>query len=312
MPAPRLDRSPLRAWGCRTALALTLGAVTVAGNPWAPPAVALAQEGGVQKLIDRGSDQFDDLRYEESIQTLSAALLRPGASKPQKVEIYRLLAYNFITINRSEEADAAVRGILVIDPDFKLSEKESPRFRDFFEETRKKWEDEGRPGLEEASGAGKVQAAAKIVHTSPAQVEPGTIIKLSGKIEDPAGVVHSVELAYRTGSKGKFTTRTLAYSMGDFRGQIPATVVKPPLVEYYLIAADSAGLPLAARGDADAPLRVTVPDDSGGGVLTSPWFWIPVGVVVVGGAILVGALAAGGGTDDPGSRTSTVQINVGE
>ncbi|MFS8071572.1 MAG: hypothetical protein ACMG6S_34825, partial [Byssovorax sp.] len=93
-----------------------------------------------------------------------------------------------------------------------------------------------------------------------------------------------VQLAYRTGSTGKFVTVTGTYSLGQFRTQIPGTAVKPPLIEYYLQAVDKSGLPLTSRGDATAPLRVVVA--GGGGVLTSPFFWVPVSAAVVGGAVL--------------------------
>ena len=86
---------------------------------------ALAQGGasagkGVTSLIQKGGELFDDQQYEESIQTLSAALMRPGTQKSDKIEIYRLLAYNYITLKRTEEADAAVRGLYVVDESFTL------------------------------------------------------------------------------------------------------------------------------------------------------------------------------------------------
>src|ERR1700744_1463206 len=99
------------------------------------PAAALAQGGAktsTTTLIQRGAALFDDQAYEESIQSLSAALVRPGASDKEKIETYRLLAYNFIILKRPEEAAASVRGILVIDESFSLPPPESPRFRDFF------------------------------------------------------------------------------------------------------------------------------------------------------------------------------------
>ena len=70
-----------------------------------------AQPAGRQDLITRGKNLFDDQQYEESIQTLSAALLRPNNTKEQRIEIYRLLAYNYITLNRKEEAESAARGL---------------------------------------------------------------------------------------------------------------------------------------------------------------------------------------------------------
>src|SRR5215211_5833101 len=62
-----------------------------------------------QDLVAKGQAQFEDQQYEESIQTLSGALLRPNNTPAQKVEIYRLLALNYITLGRTQEADNAVR-----------------------------------------------------------------------------------------------------------------------------------------------------------------------------------------------------------
>src|SRR5690606_15799459 len=114
---------------------------------------------------------------------------------------------------QEEEADAAVRGLLVIEPEYVLPETESPRFRDFFEETRKKWEEEGRPGLEAATASGP---PVTIKHSAPAQVESGLGISLTGNIEDPKAVVAKVVLFYRTGSSGKFETAKVKYAMRKF------------------------------------------------------------------------------------------------
>lgn len=269
------------------------------------PATAFAQGKSTASLIARGSELFDDQQYEESIQTLSAALLRPGTSKEEKIEIYRLLAYNYITLKRMDEADAAVRGLLVIDEAFTLPPTESPRFRDFFKATREKWESEGKPGKSDAVTQ-KVEKPIKIEHTSPAQVAPDTTIKLSGTVDDPEGRVRGVQLAYRTGAKGKFVTVAATFTMGSFRTQIPSASVKPPLVEYYLQAVDKGGLPLGSRGDAATPLRIAVPAPEKGGVLSSPWFWVPVGLAVVGGAVATAFFITNA------NKTSTVTINVRE
>ncbi len=278
------------------ALAVALHAATFSFAP-----CAFAQpKSTTTTLVQRGSELFDDQQYEESIQTLSAALVRPGATTKEKIEIYRLLAYNYIILKRSDEADAAVRGILVIDEGFALPPTESPRFRDFFESTRKKWEAEGKPGK---AAAGEADASRiKMQHTSPAEAPKNEAIKLSGTIEDPEAKVRGVQLAYRSGTKGKFVTIAATYALGSFRAQIPAASVKPPLVEYYVLAIDKGGLPLASRGDAANPIRIVV---QGGGVLASPFFWVPVGVLVAGGAVLTAVLLTQG-------KTSKVTIGVKE
>jgi hypothetical protein len=234
--------------------------------------------------------------------------LRPGSSEAEKTETYRLLAYNYIILKRTEEADAAVRGILVLNEKFSLPPTESPRFRDFFDATRKKWADEGKPGVVVVGVPVVQDKPIRMAHASPAQTPARATFKLVGSIEDPDGRVRGVQLAYRTGSTGKFITVAGTYSLGQFNAQIPGVAVKPPLIEYYLQAVDKSGLPLTSRGDATAPLRVVVPSN---GVLTSPFFWVPVGAVVVGGAILTAVLLSSSSTTTA-KNTATVTIGVKE
>jgi hypothetical protein len=276
--------------------------VAVESTSFAQPA-AKQDKANVSSLIQRGSELFDDAEYEESIQTLSAALLRPGSSKQEKVEIYRLLAYNYIVLKRADEADAAVRGLL--DESYSLPASESPRFKDFFKATREKWESEGKPGRE-AAASPAADKPIRIMHTSPAQVPPGTLIKLTGHVEDPEGKVRGMQLAYRAGAEGKFVLVPASYTLGEFRAQIPSDAVKPPLVEYYLQATDKGGLPLTSRGDAATPLRIAVPAAQKGGVLSSPWFWVPVGLAVVGGGVAATYILLNR------QQTSTVTISVRE
>jgi len=46
-----------------------------------------------------------------------------------------------------------------------------------------------------------------------------------------------------------------------------------------------------------APLEPEEGDGGGGSIFASPWFWVIVGVVVVGSAIGIGIAAASGGQD---------------
>lgn len=287
----------------RPALLALLACAAVAGAP----APATAQQAPASTLIQRGSELFDDQRYEESIQTLSAALVRPGLTKQERIEVYRLLAYNYIILKRAEEADSAVRGLLAVDEAFALPPTESPRFRDFFAATRAKWEEEGKPGKVDDTRPVAPPKPVRIFHSSPAQAAAGAAIKLSGSLGDEDNRVKGVQLAYRSGSTGRFITVPATTALGKFRAQIPAASVRPPLVEYYFTAVDQGGLPLTSRGDAAAPLRVAVaaPKEERS-VFASPWFWVPVGVAVVGGAVATAVIL---GTQ---SQTSTVSIRVTE
>ena len=290
----------MRVFGLLLALLLAFCAVTAA------PTIAHAQskKQSVASLLKKGQELFDEQRYEESIQTLSAALMRPGIDKQEKVDVYKLLAYNYIVLQRDDEADGAVRGLYAQDPDYVLPETESPRFRDFFVKVKEEWEAEGRPGLQVDKPEGPAASKVKIKHASPAQVDAGATISVEGSIDDPEAQVAVVRVFYRQGSDGKFVGVKAKYAMRKFSVDIPAQVVEAPLVEYYVVAFDNGLLPVASRGDADVPLRIAVND--GGGVLTSPWFWVPVSVAVVAAVVIPVVIVT------TRSSEATVRVNVFE
>lgn len=266
-----------------------------------------------QDLIAKGQQQFEDQQYEESVQTLSAALLRPSNTKEQRVEIYRLLALNYITLNRTTEAENAVRGLLVQQPEYQLPPGESPRFRDFFSATQKKWEADGRPGLEDTTKPAP-QKLVPFRHQPPSQSEPDKPIALRGHIEGAS----VVRLYYRTGSSGDFTdVEATLDEKGDVSVEIPASAVKPPIVEYYLVAQDPKSNVVGARGDLQTPLRIAVSEGGGKGWVLP----VAIGGGVLGAAAIVGVLAlagvfkgsSGGGTSPPTPGTkSTVSVSIGE
>lgn len=298
------------------ALALALlapGAASAQGKPKprpaAAPAPAAPAPAAPQDLVERGRALFEDQQYEDSIQVLSAALMRPNNTKEQRIEIHRLLALDYITLGRKDEAESAVRGLLVIEPDYQLPASESPRFRDFFAEARKRWEAEGRPGFVVEKAPPK---PVLLRHASPSSSEPDRGVELRGRLEDPDGRVKALRVFFRTGSKGEFTEAEVEREGQGFRAKIPASAVKPPIVEYYLLAEGAGGEPLVARGEPSAPLRVAVTEPSKGWVLP-----VAIGGGILGAAVLVGGLALAGvfKSSSPapsGPGTSIVSVSVSE
>lgn len=272
-------------------------------------ASAAPKSGTTADLTAKGRDLFDDQRYEESIQTLSGALVRPGNTKEEKIEILRLLALDYITLDRKEEAESAVRGLLVLQPDYELPASESPRFRDFFAAAREKWIAEGKPGTEAPS-----RSPVTLKHMSPESAEEGHTIELRARLDDPAKRTQKIDLYYRAGTKGNFN-KTAARVMGSsVRVQIPGSSVKPPLIDYYFEAYDGAGILVTSRGDASAPLRIAVPESKNGWVLP-----VAIGGGILGAAAIVGGLALAGvfksssGSPPPsGPGTSTVTVSIGQ
>ena len=232
----------------------------------APKPAASAQPQPTD-LIAKGTELFEDQEYEESVQTLSAALLRPSNTKEQKIEIYRLLALNYITLGRKAEADNAVRGLLVVRADYDLPATESPRFRDFFKEARAKWEAEGRPGLVKEKTA---ERPITLRHVSPSSAAFGKRIDLKATLDDPNKQVASVKLYYRAGAKGDYIEAPAEVDDESVRVPIPGTAVKPPLVAYYFEVLDAKGAVITSRGDLQAPLRIPVPEPESGGFTAVP------------------------------------------
>lgn len=271
MVAPMAAMTCTRTWMAR-GLAAALVALAVAGT---------ASHASAQNpLIARGQQEYAELRYEEALQTLSAALVRSGNSQGESATIYRLLAFTYLALQRQEEASGAYRQLLTIEPEFQPGSDVAPRVREFFDNVRSQWEAEGRPGT-------GPPPPVSIQHRSPAEAEPGAEVELSATVEDPSGRVDRLVLAYRQGTEAVFERLDAFRAASGFNATIPGSAVAPPLVEYYFEALDGTGLPVAARGDVAAPLRIAVADPNAGGVnvLEEWWFWTIIGVVVAGGIV---------------------------
>ncbi|AKF09034.1 hypothetical protein [Sandaracinus amylolyticus] len=264
-------------------------------------AVPAHAQGG-NPLIERGIGEYDELRFEEALQTLSAALVRHGNTREQQGQIYRYLALTYLALDREEEAAGAWRSMLAIDPAHEASSDLSPRFREFFAQVRQQWESEGRPGR-------APPAPVSIQHRSPPQANRGEAVELSAQVDDPGGRVAQLVLAYRQGTSAVFRRVDTTREGNDYVATIPADDVSPPLVEYYFEAVDGGGLPIASRGDVAAPLRIAVPAP-GGDVTSEAWFWIAIGggAAVVAGAIVLGVVlgSQGGGNNPQGTLVITI------
>jgi tetratricopeptide (TPR) repeat protein len=277
-----------------------LSRVHLVGFALAVASLAFAVSASAQNpLIQQGQAQIDELSFEEALQTLSAALVRPGNTTTDQAAIYRLLAYTYFALERETEAEGAYRLLLALDPSYTPGSDVAPRFREFFVAARERWEADGRPGV-------PPPAPVSIRHRSPAQAEIGQSIELTAELDDPSDRVQSLVLAYRRGSADVFLRRDTEQSGAAYRATLPGDAVAPPLVEYYFEALDATGLPIASRGDVAAPLRIAVPEESFS-IFEQWWFWVGAVAIVAGGVTLAIVLATSdGGQETPG----TFVINV--
>lgn len=266
--APRRIVAPARV---ALGLALALGSVN-----------ALAQNNS--QLIETGRSQYENLQYEEAIQTLSAAIIRRGNNTQSEAAIYNLLALSYLALSRNDEAEGAFRLVLVRDPEYVVDRGLAPRVREFFEGVRRRWESEGRPGVARTAAQPQSLRSVSIEHRSPAEHTRQTALTLSATVVDPDRRASGLVLAWRAGSRGLFHRVNTQNTGGTFAATLPAAEVRPPFVEYYFEAVDESGIAVTARGDAFAPLRVVVPGESTS-IVSRWWFWVGAAVLVAGAAV---------------------------
>jgi len=290
--------SRLLAWGA--AICLSLATLALPAAPAQAQRSGRAQAGN--PLIEQGQSLYDDLRFEEALQVLSAALIRAGNTPQDRVTIYRILAFTYLALGREEEAGGAYQSLLAIDPEYQMDSDVSPRTHTFFNQIREQWEAAGRPGVSTAP-----PAPVEIRHRSPAQAERNQAVELTASVDDPQGRVAHLVLAYRQGTADVFQRIETERGAEGFSATIPAEDVSPPLVEYYFEAVDAQGLPIAARGDVAAPLRIAVPAPNNS-VFRKWWFWTAA-AVVVGGAVAAAVVLSGGGGTSP-TQQGTLLITV--
>jgi hypothetical protein len=143
---------------------------------------------------------------------------------------------------------------------------------------------------------------------------------VAGTISRGRKRVSKVIVHYRCAGTKVFRKAVATIEANRFSTVIPGNAMKPPMLEYYIEAIGSKGLPVASRGDIAAPLRVSVPrEEASSGLLSSPWFWVTAAVVAAGGATATYVLTrdSGGGQDSSGSEPvgpamSRVVITIGE
>ncbi len=268
------------------------------------PASVFAQNA---TLVQTGHAQYDNLQYEEAIQTLSAAIIRRGNTPAQEVQIYELLGLSYLALARNDEAEGAFRLALAREPGHALDPNLAPRVLEFYSGVRQRWIAEGRPGMPRPSEAAHVPVPVVIEHRSPPTQDRGNALELTANVVDPDRRAAGLVLAWRQGSRGLFHRVSARGAGGAFSATVPGTDVRPPVLEYYLEAVDPNGIAVTSRGDAFAPLRVVVPADVASPIWSRWWFWTGAAVVVTGVAVLTYFLVSSSNSS-PGPAQLTINV----
>ena len=129
------------------------------------------------------------------------------------------------------------------------------------------------------------------VQANPTPGRPRQPVIISAGVADASGI-EAVKLYFRMQGEQSFLTTDMTLSGTVFRGEIPASVVRVGILEYYLEATDSSANRNQARSPADAPgslhflqvIEDTQPSDGGCGCSSSPsgaWTLLPLLLLLV-------------------------------
>lgn len=281
---------------------------------WFLPEQSFAAAGG--DLIEEAANAFSTLDFEGALSNLDQAQKIKGNTPQDLVRIFALRAKCLISLGREDEAAKAFTAALSIDPTFRLSTDDSPRFAEPFQ----KLLDQGVAKLE-------------VTVTPPDEVVVGEPVLVTVEVvADPAGISDNLRLRYRRGKK-KFSALKVRLVRGKrMRFYLGPSVWKAEglqAIEWCGEIRDRFGGLLARKGDADHPLKITVKKKLiAAPVLPPPpvpvarpeekkpppppawyerwWVWAIVGGVAVAAGTTVGILAASG--DEPDHRTFSIQI----
>jgi len=119
-----------------------------------------------------------------------------------------------------------------------------------------------------------------IVHTPPESAREGQAVEIQAQVTDDVSGVAQVLLRYRRRGRKTFTSQRMTpIAPEKFRAFIPGKEVKPPAVEYYIMATDSAGNAPSEWQSGLNPFVLQVTAQKG----KKKWMWLVTGAAVVGG-----------------------------
>jgi hypothetical protein len=257
---------------------------------WALASPVRAQ--GASGALARAEEAYLEVDFDGTLAAAQEALREGRHTPAQLVRLYELLGVSSAAVGEAERARDFFVRMLAIDPGADLDDTVPPRLRAPFLEARGIVT--SRPErLGAEVGLARVQSALHVALTDPFQL--GRTLRVHARLEG-----------------------TLEFSMREEAAQ---TVMFARLegaasadrVEYWVELVDPFGNQILVLGSEFEPRVVgrAVAGAGGGGgggggggdVLSEPWLWIVVGVVVVGGGVTAGIIL--------GDQASRLELRTG-
>ncbi len=249
-------------------LAMAALAAPALGGPKAPPPPPPAEVEVAEQL-------YAKLDYDGANSVAERVTKLRGLTHDQLVRVYRVLAVTYAILDKEEQAKEAFILLLTYDPEYQVDQNLGPRVSTPFVEAKGFWRSQAmKPSLD-------VQLSVR--------VQEGGTLRVTTR--DPTKVVKKLNVGYRWGSSGEYTTSSLA--IGD---NVTTQVMPGPAgrtrVDYWVQALDErddvameVGQPLVPKTFFAEVSKGAAGGTKSGFVGSTP-FWLGLGgVAAVGGAV---------------------------
>lgn len=270
----------------RIAAVAAIAVVLALAGPAAAQESADQQLGSVRELVMYAN-------YRAALPAVQTFLQRTDLTAQQRNAGLEVLAIVDLALRDEAGARQALSQLYSRDPGHRLSDPDaSPVVQSAFARARE----------------GARAVAVTIEHTPPTlprRVAP----QIVARIVEGADAVHEIRIAYRQRGETRWTNVQLGLEGAEARGRVPVTSDADAAftIEYYLEAVAPSSTVLASTGSPEAPLAIEVPAAApvvvaaaapieetpttpvaGGDVTSEAWFWVVLGVLVVGAGVGTG------------------------
>jgi hypothetical protein len=244
----------------------------------AAPSAADSPSARIERQLDRGYEQFQDLEYREAIRILRPLRLDPDATRAQKLRALELIGISHLILGEKARATEAFQDLLTIDAGYQLRHDDgSPKIRAFYENVKRDFLPGFAAGME-----------ARMDHSAPSTAAAGRAVQIEAVVQVGLERVVSILLCWR--SSGMLDYNAAPMRRTAHRPRWRARFTPPPAsapyqVDYYIEARNAAGAAIGRVGGPETPL--TLPITPGETDQPRPWYtrWY----ILAGGAALLAA-----------------------